>query len=217
MDCPETASLLFDPHQMDATSVYRLMISAIVPRPIAWVGSTDGSGDAAGDNLSPFSYFMGVGSDPPLLAISVARASRRGGQDPGGAPLKHTARNILATGAFSVSIVTEADLETMHATSAAWPGPEFDAVGVPRACGVRIAAPHPAGAAFTFECLLHETVDLGSTHLFVGRVVLMLGRPDVMAAGAVDVDRLAPVARLGGDGYTGLGSVRHLPRARVPG
>ena len=212
--------LHFDPLSMDVASVYRLMISAIVPRPIAWVGSNDGSGLAAGDNLSPSSYFMGVGSDPPMLAISVNRASKRTSlqevDERAPAPLKHTARNILAHRTFSVSIVTEADLETMHATSAAWQEPEFDAVGIERAAGVRIAVPHPAGAAFTFECVLHESLDLGSTHLFVGRVVLMLARPDVIADGAVDVHRLAPVARLGGDGYAGIGAVRQIARARAP-
>ena len=50
--------------------LYRLLTSIIVPRPIAWVGTRSVQGV---DNLAPFSFFMGVSSKPPAVAISVAR------------------------------------------------------------------------------------------------------------------------------------------------
>lgn len=210
--------MFIDPATLEPAARYRLMISAIVPRPIAWVGTNDGTGDSTGDNLAPFSYFMGVSSDPPLLAISVARASWPRGQERAGSPpLKHTARNILATGFFSVSIPSQSDLQAMHATSAPWGGSEFEAVGIPRAAGVSVAAPRPAMAAFTFECRLHQAIDLGSTHLFVGLVVGMIAGDDVVVDGRVDLARLAPVARLGGDDYGRVDLACSIPRARAGG
>jgi len=196
----------FDPDAMDPGSTYQLMISAIVPRPIAWVGTLGADGVA---NLAPFSYFMGVGSAPPLVAISAARA--RGGV------LKHTARNVLATREFSVSIPSVRDLDAMHACSAAWPESEFDALGIAAAPGVRIAAPRPASSACTLECVLHTALDLESTHLFVGRVVLFLVDDAVLSDGVIDPVLLDPVARLGGDGYAELGRRHARPRATTRG
>ena len=200
-----------DPADIDKASVYRLMTSAIVPRPIAWVGTTDGSAagveDPAGDNLAPFSYFMGVSSAPPLLAVSVARG--RAGT------LKHTARNILATSCFSVSIPSLSDLTAMHATGGEWAGSEFEAVGVLRAAGQRIRAPRPANALFTMECELHHALDLESTHLFVGRVVLFSAAAGVLRGLEVDAAALAPIARLGGDAYAELGTLHHIARTAV--
>ncbi len=196
----------FDPDAMDPAAVYQLMISAIIPRPIAWVGTRDTAGAS---NLAPFSYFMGVGSAPPLVAISVARA--RGGV------LKHTARNVLDTREFSVSIPSVRDLDAMHACSAAWPESEFDAVGIAAAPGVHISAPRPASAACTLECVLHTALDLDSTHLFIGRVVQILVDDAVLQDGVIDPVRLDPIARLGGDGYAELGPRHARPRATTRG
>jgi len=48
---------------------YRLLISAIVPRPIAFVSSLSVDGVP---NLAPFSYFSMVSHNPPLLSISFS-------------------------------------------------------------------------------------------------------------------------------------------------
>ncbi len=200
---------MLDPVGMSPAAVYRLMTSAIVPRPIAWVGTNDGTGTPGGDNLAPFSYFMGVSSNPPLLAISVARG-------PGGA-IKDTARNILATGQFSVTIPRASDLDAVNLTAAAWPGSEFEAAHLAPEPGVRIAAPHPADAAFTFECVLHQAIDLGSTHLLVGRVVLFLAEGSVLEDGVVSIAALAPIARLGGEAFAEVGALHHRARVSLGG
>ena len=57
-----------DPQHLSTRHVYQLVTSMIQPRPIAWVGTRSLSGIS---NLAPFSYFMGVSSDPPALAISM--------------------------------------------------------------------------------------------------------------------------------------------------
>ena len=57
-----------DPAEVSATEVYKTMIRAITPRPIAWVSTVSESG---APNLAPFSYFNGVCSDPAVLSFSV--------------------------------------------------------------------------------------------------------------------------------------------------
>jgi flavin reductase (DIM6/NTAB) family NADH-FMN oxidoreductase RutF len=41
----------FDPAQTDRNAFYRLLTSVVVPRPIAWVSTTNRDGTA--DNLAP--------------------------------------------------------------------------------------------------------------------------------------------------------------------
>ena len=77
-----------DPQTLDSTAVYKLLISSVVPRPIAWVSSLDAGGVA---NLAPFSYFMAITNEPPTIAFSCSpRAGTR----------KDTLRNVEATGEF---------------------------------------------------------------------------------------------------------------------
>ena len=71
-----------DPQTLDSTAVYKLLISSVVPRPIAWVSSLDTAGVG---NLAPFSYFMAITAEPPTIAFACspregakrARAPRR--------------------------------------------------------------------------------------------------------------------------------------------
>lgn len=179
---------------LDKKATYFLMTSFLVPRPIAWVGSRSAAG---ADNLAPFSYFMGVSSDPPRVAISVARG--RGGA------LKDTARNLIETGVCTVSIVSADLLVPMHRSAAPLKPDEseFDAVGLDPVDATSVDAPWPKRARVAMECRVHSATDLGSTHLFVLEVLAYeLAVP--LEDGRVPVERLEPVARLGGD-YALLG------------
>lgn len=196
--------MFVDVSSLDRAAVYRLMIGAIVPRPIAWVGSARADGT---DNLAPFSYFMGVQSEPPLLAISVAKG--RGGA------LKHTARNVLETREFTVSVVEERHLEAMHVSGGSWAESEFDVTGLARAPGERVAAPWVRDARVALECRLAHALDLGQAHLIVGEVVGVHVDETLVVDGTPVLAGLRPVARLGGDDYATLGRVVSRPRVRV--
>jgi flavin reductase (DIM6/NTAB) family NADH-FMN oxidoreductase RutF len=183
--------------------IYHLMTSALIPRPIAWTGTRSADGV---DNLAPFSYFMGVSSKPPALAISVARAGRE--------RLKDTARNILETRDFTVSLVSRAQLQDMVDTSARWPSEvsEFDATGLELIEGRHVAACWPAVAKVAMECRLIHQVDMGTTHLLVGEIIAFHIDETVQREGEdgnplVDAQALDPVARLGGHDYTDLGTI----------
>lgn len=193
-----------DPQRAHPRDLYRLMTSLIVPRPIAWTGTRSAAGV---NNLAPFSYFMGVSNRPASLAISVSRG-------PGGA-LKDTARNILETGVFTVSIVSRPLSEAMNASSAALPPEvsEFDAVGLTPIDGDRVAAPRPAEARASMECKLWRSVDLDSVHLLVGEILLFhVDEALLNAEGGVDARALDPVSRLGGLDYADLGDIFSIMR-----
>jgi flavin reductase (DIM6/NTAB) family NADH-FMN oxidoreductase RutF len=186
-----------DPSEMEALAAYKLAVSLIVPRPIAWVGSRSTSGI---DNLAPFSYFMGVSTKPPSVAISVARG-RRG-------VLKDTAQNILDTNVFTVSMVSFASSEQMVGTSASIEPDvsEFDVVGLDVLEGDLIAAPRPTVALASMECSLVHSHDMGSTHLLVGEVLRYhladeIVQEDTKGHRVIDLKSLDAVGRLGGREY----------------
>ena len=208
-----------DPDALSGTHRYRWLISLVVPRPIAFVSSRAADGAL---NLAPFSFFMGVSSDPPVIAISV---SHRSGQP------KDTARNILESGEFVVNAAGEEHAEAINRTSGDWDPDvdEFALAGLAPEASRLVAVPRVAGAAFALECRLHGSLTVGSapreTSLILGRVVWMHVRDDVLEDTApageprvADATRLRPLARLGRNLYTGLGPLLALdrPRGRRP-
>ncbi len=197
-----------DPSDHSAREVYALMISAIVPRPIALVSTTDGKG---GRNLAPFSYFMGVASAPPVLAISTV--SRRDGEK------KDTLRNIEATREFVVNVVSEPMAEAMNLSSGDFPfgQDEFEHARLTPVAGVRVAAPRVAESPVQMECRLERILEVGTqpAYLFLGEVLLFHVREDVLTDGRIDVGKLKPVARLGGSDYAHVRDVFSMTRPVV--
>src|ERR1700759_1828502 len=95
----------FDLEKTPAADAYKLLVSTVVPRPIALATTVDGSGRV---NAAPFSFFNAVSSVPPVvvLGISPGTASDDGYKD--------TERNIRDSGEFVVNLVEEALAEGMN-------------------------------------------------------------------------------------------------------
>ena len=96
------------PEELPHREFYRILIGAVVPRPIGWV-STLSNGRL---NLAPFSFFNVVSAKPPLLGFSPSLRQVDGRPAP-----KDTLRNIRETGEFVVNVVTFAVAEAMNLTS----------------------------------------------------------------------------------------------------
>ena len=98
--------MLFDLEKdKKVNETYKLMAQTIIPRPIAWVVTED----EGVINIAPFSYFIGLSSDPASVLISV-------GHKPDGTP-KDTLANIRKNGKCTICMVEEKDLEKMHFSS----------------------------------------------------------------------------------------------------
>lgn len=103
--------ITIDPHAEGRAPFnnYKLLISAIVPRPIAFLSTR--SADGATTNLAPYSYFQLIHHDPPLFVIGFAssiEASERG---------KHSLYNLKATGECVINIISEGFVEAANSTS----------------------------------------------------------------------------------------------------
>ncbi len=201
-----------DPRTMQATAVYKLLIGCIVPRPIAWVSTVGADGV---HNLAPFSFFMGVCSDPPTLAFSVGPRAEPGSGVP---RTKDTVRNIEATGEFVVNVVDDALAERMNLTSGEYPPDvdEFALAGLTAAPGVRVRAPRVREAPIAMECRVAQILSIGrGPHsLVLGEILYFHLRDDVFneGTGRVDIRQLKPVGRLAGEMYARIHDLFEMKR-----
>ena len=193
-----------DPRTLASTSVYKLLISSVVPRPIAWVSSVDAAGVA---NLAPFSYFMAITDEPPTIAFSC---SPRAGQR------KDTLRNVEAVGEFVVNVVDDDRAEQMNLSSGDYP-PETDEFALTRltpAPSLVVKPPRVAEAPINMECRVARILPVGKANLILGEIVQWHVRDDVYdaATGRLDMHRLRPVGRLTGNLYSHIHDIFEMKR-----
>ena len=197
--------MILDPAQVSTTDIYRALISVVVPRPIAFVSTLGADGRT---NVAPFSFFNAIASAPPLVGIAILDRQ----DDP-----KDTLRNIRATGEFVANLVSEPMLNAMVRTAGDWPADvsEFEIAGLTAAPSQKVKAPSVAESPVHLECTLYKEIELGSSSLLVGEVVLLRVKDDVMTEGRVDPMKLQAVGRLGGELYSLMREVVKVSRPRV--
>ena len=92
--------MLFDFEKLSPHECYKLMVSTVVPRPIAWVVTQDEQGR---NNAAPYSFFNVFAEDPPLVIIGCGGRAIKGIP-----PEKDTATNIRNSREFVVNLVSAA-------------------------------------------------------------------------------------------------------------
>lgn len=112
-----------DPYEEGRPMVfnYKLLISAIIPRPIAFVSTR--SADGKTTNLAPFSYFNFVNHDPPVFVVGFASSMTAA---------KDTLRNVMETDECVINIISEPFVEAANAASvnAPYGVSEWDVTGL---------------------------------------------------------------------------------------
>ena len=196
------ATLIIDPSKLDEQSAYKLLIGAVVPRPIAWTATISREGVR---NLAPFSFFTVASRNPSTLCISV------GPRDSDDAS-KDTLENIEQTEEFVINIVSLSLSNTMHESSKSHPpeADEFEKAGLTAATCEVVKAPRVGEAGVSMECLLDRVLPLGSDHLVIGRMVRFHVRDELYHNGRIDVAGLDPLGRLAGN-YTKVETIFELP------
>lgn len=190
-----------DPAAQSVNQVYKLMSGIIVPRPIALVSTVDALGVA---NVAPFSFFCGVGADPPtVLFCPVLRA----GSNPDPALRKDTLRNVEVTGEFVVNVVTEAMAESVNIT-AVEVGPEVDEfhlAGLTPLPGEAVRVPRVAESPAHMECrvlqIIYTGQQPGAGVIVLGQIVRFHVRQDLLNNFRVDPAGLDAVGRMAGATY----------------
>ena len=197
-----------DPATTAPRDIYRLMIGCITPRPIAWVSTVSPRGIP---NLAPFSFFNGVGANPPTVVFCPV--NRRDGSK------KDTLLNIEKTPEFVVNVVPFALARPMNETSADLPyeSSEFEAAGLATAPAFKVKPPRVKDAPVFMECVLHQIVNVGAgalgANLVIGRIVWMEIADSVLGPDQqIDPRKLDTIGRMGGSLYARTTDLFDLPR-----
>jgi len=191
---------------------FHTLLSSVLPRPIAFVSTISAAGVP---NLAPFSFFNGVGSNPPAVIFSPS--TKADGTD------KDTLHNLREVGEFVVNVVTYDIREAMNATSFPFPPEinEFEACGFTPIPSRFIRPARAAESPVHMECRLMQIVKVGdgplSGNVCVGEILCFhVAEGFLLPNETVDPAKLDAIARLGGDGYSTMRDRFDLPKPGAP-
>ena len=188
------------PGQIPYSEFYRLLISSVAPRPIAWVSTINKEGRP---NLAPFSFFNVVSGQPPMLGFS--RAWR--GHEHGYAP-KDTLSNVRETREFVVNVVTFNNAAAMNLSSGEYEPEvnEFELAKLTTRPSEVVRPPQVAESPVSFECKLNRILEFGSEPpsgcLVIGEIVCVHLQDGVLKDGRLDPQSLDLIGRMGGTQYS---------------
>ena len=204
--------MIFDPAREQPANIYKLMIGAIVPRPIAFVSTLSADGVR---NLAPFSFFTGVSANPPVICFSPMIRGTDGAR-------KDTLNNIEATREFVVNIVSEDFAAQMNVCSTEFPPEvdEFAASGLTPVPSDVVKPPRVKESRINMECLLLQVVHVSGKPLggsiVLGEVVRFHVDDAIVTDFRIDPDKLHAIGRLGGPSYTRITDRFDLVRPKKP-
>ena len=177
--------------------MYRCLTSLVLPRPIAWVSTLSGDGKL---NLAPFSFFNVVCANPPTVVFCPMLGGRTGQP-------KDTLNNLREVPEFVIQVASRQLAERMNLCSGEFAPEvdEFEVAGLTPVPSRKVKVPRVAEARAHLECKLRDIITVGegsgSGSMVLGEVVLIEVEDSLLVQGEVQVDRLAPIGRLGGADY----------------
>ncbi|HFI0462926.1 TPA: flavin reductase family protein [Streptococcus suis] len=193
---------------MTIKEVYKYLIGAIGPRPIAWISTRSAEGV---DNLAPFSFFSIIGQDPPTLSVSILR---KGGLE------KDTASNLLNQGQAVVHVVDRDNVDLANQTAANLKADisEAGAFDIPLQASSLVEPASIKQAKIRFETQMvhhHPLVNdegIITADVFFLEVLAITWDDQVVKEGYIDYQALNSVGRLAGNDYSQLGSIFTIER-----
>jgi flavin reductase (DIM6/NTAB) family NADH-FMN oxidoreductase RutF len=205
--------MIIDPADLVRHDRHRLLIGAVVPRPIAWVSTMD---EAGALNLAPYSFFT-VGAAIPMTLIFCPQVPADSHKT-----RKDTLANVEATGEFVINLPDERTAEQMNLTATVLRAghSEFEWAGLTPAPSQRVRVPRVAEAPIAFECALQQIVTIGEGPgggaAVFGEVLSIYIRDALYQDGRVALDAFKPIGRLAGTGYTRVTDLFDMKRVPPP-
>lgn len=186
---------------------YKLLTAIVIPRPVAWVTTTDAEGLV---NAAPYSFFNVFGEAPALVVLGLQHK-------PDGTP-KDTTRNIRRSGEFVVNILTPALSEEMVATAAAYAPDRSEPgeLGLALEPSAKVGPPALAAAPAALECRRLVGLEFSADReLLVGEAIGLRAREGLVdpQTKRVDWGDAYPIARLFGERY---GRIEEIAPHAVP-
>jgi len=183
----------------DRRANFKTLLSAVLPRPIAFVSTMSADGVP---NLAPYSFFNGVGSNPPAVIFSPC--TKADGTD------KDTLINLQqGVDEFVVNVVSHELSSAVNEASFPFAPEvnEFDAVGFTPLPSTLVKPPRVAESPVHLECKLVQIVPVGdgplSANICIGHVLCFhIAGECLQPDGTASVERIDLVGRLGGADYS---------------
>ncbi|MCF6245188.1 MAG: flavin reductase family protein [Sulfurovum sp.] len=183
--------------------IYKLMSQTIIPRPIAWV-ITEDDGVV---NIAPFSYFIGLSSEPATVLISVGHKADGSEKD--------TLLNIRKYEKCTICMVQESDLEKMHFSSKSLnhDASESEYFNIETINDDQMFPPRIATAPVAYYCTLNQEIDLegSATVPLVLNVEKIFVDDDIITNKETLSIKFQPIARIG-KSYAFLGEDVDAPQ-----
>lgn len=178
---------------------YQILSSVIAPRPICFASTTDAIGNI---NLSPFSFFNMMGSNPPICVFSPVLRGRDGSA-------KHTLDNVKEVPEVVINIVNYDMVQQTSLASTEYPKEvnEFVKAGFTPINSDKIKPPRVKEAPVQLECKVNQIIPLGNqggagTLVIAEVLVIHINENILDNDGKVDIFKIDQVARLGGNWYS---------------
>lgn len=190
--------LTLNPKELSIPALQSHLVSAIAPRPVAFVSTIDKNGNP---NLSPFSFFNAFSSNPPVLVFSPARSGRTNAT-------KHTHDNVLEVPEAVINVVTYDMVHQTSLSSAEYPKEvnEFMKSGFTMLPSEKVKPPRVKESPVQIECKVTEVIELGKNpgagNLVLCEVLLIHISESVLnEKNFIDQNKIDLVGRLGGNWY----------------
>lgn len=187
------------PKDIQTSKLHALLLGSVAPRPIAFASTIDKKGNA---NLSPFSFFNCVGSNPPILIFSPARRVRDN-------TIKHTLENIYETWEVVINVVSYSMVHQTSLSSVEFPKgvDEFVKSGFTQEKSEIVKPFRVKESPVQFECKVLQVLETGkkggAANLIICEIVMMHVNENVLNEnGWIDPQKIDLVARMGNDFYS---------------
>ncbi|MBS2035306.1 flavin reductase family protein [bacterium] len=203
--------MLYEFAGMSAKDTYKLVVSTIVPRPIAWVTTQNSQGQL---NAAPYSFFNAMSGQPPILVLGIG--NRENGEP------KDTLKNIQETGQFVINLVNQELASAMNVTATPFPYGinELEQAGLTTSPAQLVKPPKITESPVAFECELLQTVRVCEANtIVIGRALAMHIQDRYLLDAAkhyVNTPELKLIGRMHGAGwYTNTSELFQIERYTV--
>jgi len=158
---------VIDPGNCPVKQLHQYLVSAVAPRPIAFVSTVDENGHP---NVAPYSFFNVFSSNPPTLVFSSNRKVQDG-------KTKDTLHNIETTREAVINVVPYSIVRQMTIASIEYPPgvSEYEKSGLTPIPADLVKPFRVKESPVQFECKVQDIIKLGDSggagHLIICRIV----------------------------------------------
>lgn len=180
--------MLYDPDALSDNKRSSLLLSIVLPRPIALVTSLNNNNSIT--NIAPFSLFNLVSLDPPIVFISIQKTTLP----------KRTALNIIRTKEFVINIPNYQIAARMNKSTSSFDNDEqdkFDFCKLTKVVSQKIKTCGVKESLIRLECKLHNQLDLGGYEMFLGEILSIYCADSILDDNQISIDKHEFISRLG--------------------